>query len=65
MSKIHQKVTEAKDERSYTECALGFVLYEFVRRLRPKQFERIWQRNISENKSFDDIIDEMIEREAK
>lgn len=65
MSKIHQKINDAAKERVKLELALGFVRYEFVRRLKPSEFNQIWMRSMNDRKHFDDIIDELIEKEAK
>lgn len=39
------------------QLALGDDRYEFVRRLNPRQFAELYQRNISENIPFDELVD--------
>lgn len=65
MNKITQKVIEAKEERTELETALGFVRYEFVRKLTPSMFHVIWDQAIKDRKPFDDIIDEEIEKDGQ
>lgn len=65
MSKLLDAINKASDERTCSELSLGFVRYEYVRRLTPYTFDKIWMRSMEERRPFDDIIDEMIEREAK
>lgn len=63
-TKLQQAVYEAEGE-TQTTLALGFVRYEFVRKLTPSMFHVIWSQSMSDQKPLDDIIDELIEEEAK
>lgn len=65
MTHLESQVAEANQERTLNETALGFVRYKFVRRLKPSEFNQIWMRSMNDRKHFDDIIDELIEKEAK
>lgn len=39
--------------------ALGYVRYETLRKLSPKQFSDLYKRNIKENIPFDKLVDEL------
>jgi len=46
-------------ENTAPELALGFARYEALRKLNPRQFAEIHQRNLN-GERFDDMIDELV-----
>ena len=44
-------------ERELAQARQDAERYCLVRRLNPNDFKRLWERNISENVPFDDLVD--------
>lgn len=64
MSREDQEMLEAKCrtvkwERNSEELALGWLRYEAIRKLNPRQFGEIHARNIA-GEHFDTMIDELV-----
>jgi len=53
------KVEHAIQSNNETELAIGFVMYEYVRKLNARQFAELCERNIK-GERFDDMIKEAI-----
>lgn len=48
--------------RGYIEAnRLAHDRYEYLRRLNPRQFQELYQRNINGEGAFDDLVDRLIE----
>lgn len=65
MTHLDNKIAEAYRERTKKETALGFVRYEFVRRLKPNSFNLLYEQAFISQRPFDDLVDELIEAEGK
>lgn len=62
---VQRKIDEAFRERTTPELCLGFVRYEFMRRLKPNSFNLLYQQAFISQRPFDDLVDELIEAEGK
>jgi hypothetical protein len=54
------RLREALTEHGVTTLALGFVRYERLRTMSPRQFAKLHAATMT-GKSFDDLVDEAIE----
>lgn len=62
---LFKKIEEASKDCTATELAHGFVRYEFMRRIKPNSFNLLYQQAFISQRSFDDLVDELIEAEGK
>jgi hypothetical protein len=60
---IDEKIIIAEREVNRTDRTLGYLRYEVLRRVTPRQLAALHARNIAGEK-FDDMIDAMIEGET-
>ena len=58
---MSRKMRETIDERSVGELCVGYLRYEALRKLNPRQFTELHRLNLS-GARFDDMVDELIER---
>lgn len=65
MSHLQKQIDEAFRERTTPELCLGYVRYEFVRKLKPTRYMAFWMEALNDSKAFDDLIDRAIEAEGK
>lgn len=56
---LHKKILDTLGCRHEKHLALGFLRYEALRKLNPRQFAEIHKRNLN-GERFDDIIDQLI-----
>lgn len=59
---ILQKLTETFEGKSKTDLALGYLRYEALRKLTPRQFSELYMRNLK-GENFDQMINELIVKE--
>lgn len=45
---------------NYNTEHLNFLRYETVRRLNPREFTKLYKRNITTGEHFDDLVDQLI-----
>lgn len=60
MSVFKYRVEQAISTKSQVELAIGYLRYEAIRKLAPRQFAELWQKCMSSDKSFDSLVDELI-----
>ena len=53
---IEKMVEDVIFNKNEKELALSHIRYEYVRKLTPFAFEKIWRDCIQNNKRFDDVI---------
>lgn len=56
---LGQKILTATLQHHEDHLALGFLRYEALRKLNPRQFAEIHKRNLN-GERFDDMIDQLI-----
>jgi len=57
-----KKLLQCIADNNPVELAIGFLRYEALRKLNPREFTVIHQKN-TQGAFFDDLVDEMIEKE--
>lgn len=62
---IEKMVEDVVFYKSKKELALSHIRYEYVRKLTPSAFEKIWRDCIQNNKRFDDVILALALEDAK
>lgn len=60
MNDISKKIEMAIHCRNPRDLALGWLRYEALRKLGPKRFAELCERNIKDGERFDDMVDELI-----
>ena len=61
MTTIEKLVFKACADRHPVELALGFVRYEALRKVSPRQHAELHRRNLA-GEHFNDLVDELIEQ---
>ena len=56
---IDEKVCDTIAVHSQYELALGYLRYEALRKLNPRQFSALNKRNMA-GENFDEMVDEMV-----
>lgn len=59
---LKKKLKRVIEYYSLEELALGYLRYEALRKLNPAQFNTLCRKNIMENKFFDSLVDELVEK---
>jgi len=59
-STFQKLLSATRQQRHPLELALGFLRYEALRKLGPRQYTELCRKNIREGKRFDDLVDELI-----
>jgi len=60
---LFKKVEKSMDEIPIFDAYLGYLRYEALRILNPRQFSSLWHGNLK-GENFDSMIDELIEKNA-
>lgn len=60
--KLDSLILNARLTHNDRELILGFLRYETIRRLNPRQFAELHRRNIKNHENFDEMIDGLIEK---
>ncbi len=61
LSEIIDKAEENMiHHQSERDVLRGYLRYESIRRLNPRQFRELWSRNISTGTPFDELVDELV-----
>jgi hypothetical protein len=60
MKTLEDKVSRVMPFRSKRELAPGWLRYEAVRKLSPRRYAGLCERNIRDDVAFDDLVDELI-----
>ena len=58
---LTRKIELAIQSRDVAELALGYLRYEAVRRLNPRQFAVLCFSNVRLEARFDDLVDELVD----
>ena len=56
---LRARMAEVISERAVEELALGWLRYEALRKLNPRQYSDLSKENLT-GRAFDDLVDEMI-----
>ena len=58
MSRFCELFNKVFNERNPTELAMGWLRYEAIRKLNPRQFDELYRRNIA-GENFDTMVDQL------
>jgi transcription elongation factor GreA-like protein len=50
------------DAIPFQQLCLGYARYEALRKLNPRQFQELWEKNIRYDIDFDVLVDELIKK---
>ena len=56
---LYPTIRETRETTHVDALALGFLRYEALRKLQPRELLRLWQRNMK-GENFDQMIDDLI-----
>jgi hypothetical protein len=62
MSRFGELFNKVFNEKSLTEVARGWLRYEAIRKLNPRQFDELYRRNLA-GENFDAMVDQLLEED--
>jgi hypothetical protein len=57
---LEQLVKQTIKHEDAKSVALGFLRYETIRTMNPRQFSELWSKNLKEGIPFDTLVDEEV-----
>lgn len=56
---LQKMIAKASNEYVNLDLTMGFLRYEALRKLTPREFQVLWKRNI-DGENFDEMVTELI-----
>jgi len=60
VNRLRPDVLMAQMHEGGYQCALGFIRYEVIRKLDPRQFADLYKENLETKVPFDTLVDRLI-----